>query len=169
MNAELNETSIETSFQHVDRRYVMLHRITGLIVAIVVSCGMFVGNLIYWVTQQFNWIAAAAALTVVILLVLLAVIWPAFAYRRLRWRLGEMGLEIHRGVLWRHQISVPVARVQHADVAQGPLQRYFDLGTLIVHTAGTQNSSVELDGLTHELAVQLRDQIVKQKVAGDVV
>ena len=170
--SETNETNAEPLFRKVDRRYIILSRITGLIVAALMSTGLFIGTLIYWFVQEFNWISwtiGAAALTGIVFLFVLAIFWPNLDYNNLRWRLGDIGLEIHRGVLWRHQISVPVARVQHADVAQGPLQRHFGLGTLIVHTAGTQNSSVELDGLNHDLAVRLRDEIVKQKESVDVV
>ena len=160
------------TFRQVDRRYVTLNRITGGIFALLVSIAMAVAVIFYLLARQADWIGwtvAAFAVATALGLLILAIVWPAWSYSRLRWRIGEVGLEIHRGVLWRHQISIPVARVQHADVSQGPLQRQFGLGTLIVHTAGTQNSSVELDGLAHGLAVELRDQIVKQKEATDVV
>ena len=67
------------------------------------------------------------------------------------------------------QITVPLGRVQHADVSQGPIQRSFGLGTLIIHTAGTQNSSVVLSGLSQTTAIELRDQIISQKRGNDVV
>lgn len=98
-----------------------------------------------------------------------AFVWPSLAYRHASWRLDSEGLEIRRGVLWRHQITIPVGRVQHADVSQGPIQRFFDIGTLTVHTAGTQNASVELDGLTHSIAIEIRDQLVRQRRHQNVV
>lgn len=85
---------------------------------------------------------------------------PAIAYRHTRYRLSDMGFEIRRGILWRSSIIVPHNRVQHTDVAQGPLQRSFDLGKLIIYTAGTQNASVELNGLAFQTASQLRDALV---------
>ena len=64
---------------------------------------------------------------------------------------------------------MPLARVQHTDVSQGPFQRQFELGTVTVHTAGTQNASVALSGLTHSVALQLRDQLIAQRDSKDVV
>ena len=171
-NSETTDPQNQNPFRQVDRRYITLSRLTGLIAATVFSGALLVGGSVYFLTQDLNWISwvvAGLAIASTLFLFTMAIIWPALSYRRLRWRLSETGLEIHRGVLWRHQISIPVARVQHADVAQGPLQRQFGLGTLIVHTAGTQNSSIELDGLKHEFAVQLRNEIVKQKEQADVV
>jgi membrane protein YdbS with pleckstrin-like domain len=84
--------------------------------------------------------------------------------------LSPQGLEIRRGVWWRHQIVVSKSRIQHSDIEQGPLQRSHGIGTLVVHTAGTKNSSVQIDGLALETATQLRDALVSKRLAsGDLV
>ena len=57
-------------------------------------------------------------------------VWPVLELRHTRWRIDTDGLEIRRGVVWRHTISVPRERIQHTDVAQGPIQRRFGLATL---------------------------------------
>ena len=119
-----------------------------------------------------GWLAITGVLlgwlTLIGLLVFGAHFWPAIKYRNTSWRLSEVGVEIHRGVWWKHRIAIPVARLQHVDVSQGPVQRMFGLGTLTVHTAGTKNSSVVLDGLEHDTAMNLRDQLIAQKEALDV-
>jgi membrane protein YdbS with pleckstrin-like domain len=40
------------------------------------------------------------------------------------------------------------------------VQRKFELATLIVHTAGTENASVILSGLPHGAALQIRDYLI---------
>ncbi len=85
--------------------------------------------------------------------------WPAARYRHLRYQVEEDGLRIRRGVFWRKAIWVPITRVQHTDVAQGPLQRRYDLGTLTVHTAGTAGAAISLDGLEHGIASRLSDHL----------
>jgi membrane protein YdbS with pleckstrin-like domain len=55
---------------------------------------------------------------------------------------------------------VPSSRVQHTDVAQGPVERAFDLATLVVYTAGTQHASVTLNGLKNETALAIRDYLI---------
>ena len=64
------------------------------------------------------------------------------------------GFEILRGVYWRTLTNVPRSRVQHTDVSQGPLERRFGLGTLVIYTAGTQHSQVTLPGLDFTVARQ---------------
>ena len=64
-----------------------------------------------------------------------------------------------RGLWWRRDITVPFGRVQHLDVTQGPLERLFGLGTLVLHTAGNHNASVSLPGLGEPLAREMREEI----------
>jgi membrane protein YdbS with pleckstrin-like domain len=54
---------------------------------------------------------------------------------------------------------VPLRRVQHLDVAQGPLERAFGVTRLVLHTAGTMNSQIVLPGLTRATAEGIRDEI----------
>ena len=87
--------------------------------------------------------------------------WPTVRYQYIRYRTDENGFTIRRGVLWRGVTSIPKARVQHTDVVQGPIQRRYGLGTLVIHTAGTQDASVSLSGLSYDTALLIRDFLVE--------
>lgn len=86
--------------------------------------------------------------------------WPEISYRHTFYRVDTQGIEIRRGVLWRRTITVPKSRVQHTDVSQGPLQRTYALGTLVVYTAGTDHAKVELPGLSYARAIRIRDHLL---------
>jgi hypothetical protein len=73
------------------------------------------------------------------------------------------GIEIREGVVWRAVTNVPRSRVQHTDVSQGPLERRFGIGTLVIHTAGTDSAVVSLRGLTHESALAIRDHLLPRE------
>jgi uncharacterized protein len=83
--------------------------------------------------------------------------------RRFRALLLPDGLLVARGVWWRSEVFVPRARVQHTDVTQGPLARYFGMATLKVFTAGTQHSLVDVPDLAHESAIVLRDTLLDRE------
>ncbi len=68
-------------------------------------------------------------------------------------------LRVVRGLLFRSDTVVPFGRVQHIDVDRGPLERYYDLATLTLHTAGSHNASVHLPGLNHDDALAMRETI----------
>lgn len=96
--------------------------------------------------------------------VLLIAIWSVFfaAYRRWRsWGYALADDELHIAFGWwtRVHTVVPLGRVQHIDVTQGPVERPFRVAKLIVHTAGTDHSVVVLPGITREAAEGMRDVI----------
>lgn len=86
--------------------------------------------------------------------------WPAFAYRYAWYLVDPSGIEIRRGVVWRRIIRVPRTRVQHTDVSQGPIERSYGLGTLVIYTAGTDFARVQLAGLAHATALAIRDRLL---------
>ncbi|GAA0477205.1 hypothetical protein GCM10009096_18850 [Parasphingorhabdus litoris] len=93
------------------------------------------------------------------IMLFLVILLPERIYRRWGYDMGDEQLRVLRGFLWRTDTIVPFNRIQHIDVAQGPLQRMFGLSTLIVHTAGTHNSIVTLPGLSTPDAEAMRDTI----------
>ena len=167
----LNESE-QGTFHSLDPRMINVERLTGGIFSAVVLLGSIVGCLVVAFTAGTGiglWLSLAGLALLFLLLVWVTFWWPSIAYRYSSWRLGDEGLEFRSGVWWQHRVAVPWARVQHADVTQGPVQRMFGVGDLVVHTAGTANSSVSISGLAHETAIELRDDIIRQKRAGDVV
>ncbi|ALN93863.1 PH domain-containing protein [Lysobacter gummosus] len=89
--------------------------------------------------------------------------WIGFRrYRNTLWRLDEHGFAVRRGVAWRRETLVPLARVQHLDLKHGPLQRMRGLATLVVHTAGTRHSAVAIDHLDADDAQRLRERLGRQ-------
>ncbi len=107
--------------------------------------------------------------SLVLLLGLAAIlVVPARRYRSWGYAEGEDELQIRRGSIVRVRTIVPFGRVQHIDVAQGPVQRPFGLATLVLHTAGTHGASVQLPGLAQGDAEAMRDRIrakIRQELA----
>jgi uncharacterized protein len=101
----------------------------------------------------------AAIIPVALLAIYYAWFVPARRYARWGYDVGADRLRIVRGYLFYSDTIVPFGRIQHIDVAQGPLQRLYDLATLQVHTAGNHNSTVSLPGLAHADALTMREAI----------
>lgn len=83
-------------------------------------------------------------------------------YRYTRWLLDADGFSLRRGRTWQSEVRVPVNRVQHLDVRRGPLERHYGLATLVIHTAGTRDSAVNVGGLAEADAEALRDLLANQ-------
>ena len=157
----------------LDPRVMRLHQVTSSISLVVIACLSFAGLLIGMLAGD----SRTGALRIGLLLLWTVMVglgawhafrWPALAYARTCYRVDEQGIEIRRGVYWRVVINVPKSRVQHIDVTQGPIDRRFELGTLVVHTAGTDHAKVTLDGLEHGRALAIREHLLPSG-AGDAV
>lgn len=106
---------------------------------------------------------------IVALLGLIAVaVLPRRRWRAWGWREEEDELFVRHGLFKRVITVVPFGRVQHIDIAQGPVERRYGLATLILHTAGTRTAEVSLPGLTQADAEGLRERI-RAKIRQDLV
>ncbi|PKP92487.1 MAG: hypothetical protein CVT75_07640 [Alphaproteobacteria bacterium HGW-Alphaproteobacteria-14] len=96
-----------------------------------------------------------------VLLIALALVIriPARRYHARGYQISADRLRVVRGLLWRSDTVVPFSRVQHIDVHQGPLERFFGIATLTLHTAGNHNANVALPGLEEALAKEMREEI----------
>ncbi len=100
-------------------------------------------------------------LTLVALLAgaVLTLILPRLRYRYWRYEIRPEEMVLERGVFNRVCTLVPLRRVQHLDVSQNLIEREFDLGKLVVHTAGSVSGQVVLPGLPFDEAGRIRDDL----------
>ncbi len=69
---------------------------------------------------------------------------------------ADYGVMLTSGVWWRSEVWVPIVRLQHIDVHQGPLDRRWAMATLSLYTAGTHENEIRIKGLPVEQAHALR-------------
>ena len=84
---------------------------------------------------------------------------PARRWRAWGYAMNADELQVRRAIWIEVHTVVPLDRVQHIDLSQGPLERAFGISRLIVHTAGTMHSQVVLPGLARPTAERMRDDI----------
>ena len=118
---------VDGQFHPLDPRNIAAKRTSSLILWGGFSLAILVGiGFLFFTSPRidaFFWIACMAGLTLIVAAGLYSLLWPKIEHNRVSFKIDPVGIEIHQGVLWRSQICVPIGRVQHADVGQGPLQR----------------------------------------------
>lgn len=106
--------------------------------------------------------AAVAGLGLLAVLIL-----PGRRYRAWGYREEADELHIRHGLLVRVQTALPFSRVQHIDLAQGPIERRYGVAQLVLHTAGTRGAAIPLPGLGRAEAEAMRDRI-RAKIREDI-
>jgi len=159
------------SRQQLDRRWIAAERLSGWITFAVFAAFWGAALPVAWLAGAdplWRVLALGGGAIVAALLAALATVWPAVRYRHAWYAHDDTGIEIGRGVIVRRVTLVPRSRVQHTDVTQGPIERRFGLGTLVIHTAGTEYARVVLPGLAHATAMTLRDALLPKDGADAV-
>jgi membrane protein YdbS with pleckstrin-like domain len=99
----------------------------------------------------------------------LAAWWlPRASYRHWRYQVATDALELRHGVVRRIHSAIPYFRVQHIDVAQGPVERVVGLARLVVHTASA-GTDATIPGIAAGEAEGLRRLILARTGHGDAV
>lgn len=154
----------------LEPRQLTLLRLHFLIAAVIVLVAIALGE--QWLLRQpwrpaflSPWLITGIAVPV---LLIASFLLPRRRYRAWGYSQSEDELIVKHGNLLRQVTIVPFGRVQHIDIAQGPLQRALGLATLVLNTAGTRGAAVKLPGLLPSQAEEMRDHI-RGKIRQDLV
>jgi uncharacterized protein len=92
--------------------------------------------------------------------VVLAIAWTVLRGRYRSWGYLERAddLVVRHGLLFRQVTVVPYGRMQFIDVSAGPIDRFFGLATVQLHTAAAA-SDARIPGLAQAEADRLRDHL----------
>lgn len=120
----------------------------------VVAVGQAVAAVMVAVAVGQAWPPVVAA--VAVLGLVHVVLTPLLRWRRWRYEVREEEIDLQHGVVVRVRTLVPMARVQHVDTRQGPLEQSVGLATVVFHTAAGARS---IPALAEAEAVAVRDRI----------
>jgi uncharacterized protein len=80
-----------------------------------------------------------------------------------RYALRELDLHFSSGLIFKKLVSQPISRIQHVELKRGPLERYKNLATLQVFSAGGTQYTFEIPGLSIEKANHIHQFILQNK------
>ena len=160
----MNSHSDSATFQNLESLQPKIVRVwrlkTGAWLTVFVVAALIYDVLNFFDTEKF---LPFGVIPAVLLSTGLSFVFCITGLRYSTWRyaLRPDELVLVRGVFNRVFTIVPLRRIQHLDVSQDIFEREYDLGKLIIHTAGTRSSEVILPGLAIEEAERLRDEMKK--------
>lgn len=149
-----------TEWQRLDPRMLLVHPIREVVrflpVIVVLVLGSTAAGGEQW---QLLGVAVPVALGLV-------------RYFTTRFRITAGRIELQRGLLNRHLLSIPVDRVRTVDLTSSLIQRLLGLTTLRIGT-GTASTNdedrIDLDGLPVDGARALREELLRTSPADDEV
>ncbi len=104
----------------------------------------------------WGWLVLALALGAALVSV---VVYPRMRFRRWRWQLTGLAIDMRSGVVMHRQETVPYFRIQQIDIVAGPVDRLLGLASLQVTTASASGSAT-LPGIEAESAPLVRAELL---------
>ena len=112
---------------------------------------------------------------IVILLFVVTYIWAVLSYHSYRYELREDGFRKEYGVITKRYVTIPYERIQNVDIYRSVVARILGISELRIQTAGASGEGYSygkkrmwaeaegsLPGLSHEIAEQMRDELIKR-------
>jgi membrane protein YdbS with pleckstrin-like domain len=156
---------LRTPHHRVSRKAVTwwtLHAVIGWAVVLVPQ-----GIALLFVDDAPLWQLAALGVTAV-LAVAHVLVMPRWRYRVHRWETTPDAVYTLAGWFDQEWRVAPVSRIQTVDTRRGPIQQMLGLTTVTVTTASAAGP-VLIEGLDHEVAIRLVDELTTttQATPGD--
>lgn len=145
--------------QQLDPKVIQYDKAESLVSALV---GLVVCVLLIGVTLWFNWPVWLIPLYILLLVVISSLdyfLLPALRLRSIRYEVHPLYLEIMKGVFFKSREIIPIERIQHIHIEEGPLSRKYHIRDVKVNTAGTSH---DIPLLLKDEAERLHDQIMNQ-------
>jgi hypothetical protein len=134
----------------------------------VLLFGGFLGVILGWRPPAGITLALGAAVFSVFVAVTWFLQWyPKRFFACYAYRLRPDWVEVRKGICFRRIVAVPRSRIQHIDVARGPIARSYGIAKVVLHTAGSMYADVTIEGLAAETAFRIRDKLIEERKTRD--
>jgi uncharacterized protein len=142
--------------QQLDPRILKVWRFNALLFAVMLFLGASGAGIASWKLDWPWWIAAGFGALAVLVMWLTGYVLPQKAWAGWSYGIHEEEIDLLRGIFQRKRTLVPMVRVQHVDMKQGPIMRRYGLASITFSTAA---GSHEIPGLDAETADEIRIRI----------
>ena len=129
-----------------------VNRILRLPIWLVVCAGIFVGGMFI----PFGTIAKVAAVVLMVYKIVGMIIYPMIEYKQWGYQIQEDKVDIRHGIFFVDHTIIPVIRIQHITVSQGPVNR--KLGLYGVEMA-LASDKFEIPCLSKEVADEIAENL----------
>lgn len=146
-------------YQKLDKRIMTSWTITRLIALIIVAAILIVAlSLLSNLTLLVDFIFYGYILTGIILgyMLLALCLYPPIEYRQWGYIISDDRIEIRHGIFLIKITVIPIVRVQHITITQGPINRKLGISTIVIHTA---SGTFAIEGISNDNAKTMAEML----------
>ena len=145
----------DNGFHRIDPSAKKVWIINGLIGSLFILAIAFV---IFLFLQ--HWLVLAQAGLIFLYMV---VVHPQLEYRQWSYQITDISICYNHGIYARRFTIIPISRIQHLEIRQGPVLKHFKLSNVEIYTAGQAHLIVALKTDEAEGIVESINQIIAKE------
>lgn len=142
----------------ISKKGLTVWRIHGWIESVIVwliFVGISIG--IYYLDVSFaKWLYGGLLVIAILFTICFVYAFPKIRWHHWRYEVREEEIELKYGLFVIERVLVPMIRVQHVNMTQGPILKKYHLAEIAISTAATVH---KIPALTEEEAEELRVKI----------
>lgn len=147
--------------------------ISRAIATVIVAAILIIGD--YFLTTKLDFLRGNLSLYVnigigiiIFFMILNTVAYPSIEYKQWKYMITKDKIEFSEGIYWIKTVVIPIVRVQHIKISEGPINRRFNLANLQIYTAGGSYTipNIELKK-AEEISEFLKDKVKEKVEAND--
>jgi len=148
-----------TEFHQIEKGYLKVTLLSSAAFFLVIMIGAFC---IIYFSDEIDGSLSEYGITLgsILLLWVINIGVALKAFPKKKYALRERDILYTKGLLWSVRTSIPFNRIQHAELKQGPIERFFKLHSLKIFTAGGHSSDLVIPGLPEDTATRLKEFIL---------
>ena len=131
-------------------------RIISFVVVLIVCGAIFIGSKFIPDIESYRWIGSLV-LGLLLLYKLIGIfVYPLIEYRQWGYYITEDKVDIRHGIFFVTNTIIPIIRIQHITVSQGPINRKLGLYEVEMSLA---SNSFKIEGLSKEVADEIAENL----------
>lgn len=143
-------------FKPINQKYLNVKKIQFLILFFIL---IIIASVPILFIDEIPFIYAMIPTVFIILIFACIFLILPIAHKKRAFALRENDITYRSGLIWHRIITVPLNRIQHVSVGEGPITRIYKLKNLNLYTSGESSSDIVINGLTKEQAFKIKDFI----------
>ena len=150
---------LEVEFKYINRKYlkVILINITFVYLSLLSAVFFLEYKNILGLEEVTFWL-----FLFITILFIYTIFIKIIGFKRRKFLVREKDISYKKGVFYKKITTVPFNRIQHVEIDQGPISRFFNLASLSVFTAGDSSDDLKVNGLLKDEAQQIKEYISNQ-------
>lgn len=155
-------------YQKLNKNAIKSWIIGRLIGALIVSSMLITGKiLLSKILDSYYKINVFYTIGIIILISILLInsfIYPIIEYKQWRYIITHDKIEFTEGIYFVRKVIIPIIRIQHIQLNQGPINKFLNLYNISIFTAGGQHKIPNIDSIKAEEISEYLKELIKVKV-----